>query len=303
MLKKTLSCFILLTFCFSLVWGTFADESTIQDNLVDSEDFTNIDLPRVPFEEYTAEQSEADKKELQELKEKSDTLNKQLSENYSEDLKKQYLDVYAEYLEKSDEIEHAKAKAEWRVFQYTDNSDINPFSRWPINQNNFIDYLKAWDIITIQYLPGNSDEWKFWEEYRAFLKYWSHSVLYIWNWEIISIEWKKQKVNIYNAKSYFRSKRYTINQIAISKINLSDRERINLVRYVKNFRWAPYVPLSLLPWLKYSTKAFYCSSLIWRAHYSSWARRDLDPNSWSKVDIIFPFELINTADEKIFVKF
>ena len=62
-----------------------------------------------------------------------------------------------------------------------------------------------------------------------------------------------------------------------------------------------YPPLQAIPVTKYSTFFYYCSSLAWRAFYNFWF--DLDPNSWSSVDIIFPEEFLTTYDNLYYINF
>lgn len=208
---------------------------------------------------------------------------------------------YADELHKLTEMNFELAKLEWRVYDFREEN-INWIIPLSWDKWWFINELKPWDIITIKYKPWFSDNGKFWEVYRYMLKYWSHSVLYIWNWRIIWAEGPNEKSKIMDARSYFRNKSYSINVLAVTRKNISNDIRKELVNFAyRNLLNVPYPSINILPYTKYSMNTYYCSSLAWRAFYNFWI--DLDPNSWSSVDIIFPEEFLTTYDNLYYINF
>lgn len=80
-------------------------------------------------------------------------------------------------------------------------------------------------------------------------------------------------------------------KIIIVKMNLSKNEKKEMEEYINNnLLNKPYPYKFFAPFTKNSMKTFYCSSLVWRAHISSWKYVDLEylEGDW----IIWPIELV-----------
>lgn len=81
----------------------------------------------------------------------------------------------------------------------------------------------------------------------------------------------------------------TADQIIIISMGLSPAEWESLSNYVvQNLLWKPYPTWHEFHRSKRWMHKFYCSSLVWRAHYSSGKHLNLDDNG---KDIAFPVEL------------
>lgn len=226
--------------------------------------------------------------------------------NYSS-WKNEILEEYWEALNNFVDLEYKLAELEWNVYDYNSNNintddvdNYTTFSRY--TNNNFFDKLEVWDIISLS-TKYESAEDKFWQHFITIVKTWTHSVIYIWNWKIISADWPKSLSRVYDVKEYFKNKHKDLHRIVITRVKLTDKEKENLRLYSRRLINRPYPSVLWINLIKYSTIEFYCSSLAWRAHYSSWKKIDLDPNSWGSIDIIFPQEFMLTAEEKFFIKF
>ncbi len=91
----------------------------------------------------------------------------------------------------------------------------------------------------------------------------------------------------------------SIEEIILVKRWLFDEQREELVRYAKNnLLNKPYPERTKIPWAKKDTHQFYCTSLIWRAHKSSGEYIDLDGDTSTVFDIVYPLDL--TRNPQIF---
>lgn len=79
-------------------------------------------------------------------------------------------------------------------------------------------------------------------------------------------------------------------KIIIVKMNLNSNQKNAISEYIENnLIWKPYPFKYFAPFTKNSMSTFYCSSLVWRAHISSWKYVDLE--YIESDNIIWPVEL------------
>lgn len=79
-------------------------------------------------------------------------------------------------------------------------------------------------------------------------------------------------------------------QIILVKPPLTSFQKNNIRTYIaNNLLNKPYANVFNG---KYDTTKYYCTSLIWRAHISSWAYQNLDGDTSTFLDIVYPLDLI-----------
>lgn len=196
-------------------------------------------------------------------------------------------------INKLSEVDYKLAELEWKVY----NNNDNLYRSYSSNNLNFINILEPWDIITIKYKP--------WHRSKTFEKLigdWWHTMIVLNKDEFVEAPWWKDFSRKVNIKRYFSDTEKTkkIDQIAISRVNMTKKYKDDIVKYIeKNLIWKPYPRFMDLPDSKYTTLMLYCSSLVWNAHFNSWKRIDLDPNSWKFPDIIFPYEIVLFSNARL----
>ena len=167
-------------------------------------------------------------------------------------------------------------KLDWKVYYseknlFTNKSSINWY-------NNF----ETWDILLFNYWTPPFHSVFSWRWTHAAIIYDQNNIVEApWHWDI-SV---KRDLN-----DYFYEKAGSIKEIMVVKVW---RLYSHLKEYIKSYIdkkliWKPYPWLHQLAFSKYSMSTFYCSSLVWRAHASSWRFVDLDDN---RDNFVWPSEL------------
>lgn len=85
---------------------------------------------------------------------------------------------------------------------------------------------------------------------------------------------KSRKINL---NDYLKENSHNFKKVFIIDMKLSNYQKNNLKNYINNnLVWKPYPQPYNLHSSKYSMNTFYCSSLVWRWHLSSWRYVNLD---------------------------
>lgn len=146
--------------------------------------------------------------------------------------------------------------------------------------------LETWDILVFKY--------KYPPYHCYFSNGWCHSALVSWNYWIEAVRyWINSRKK--DLSYFFNNYPLELEKIIIIKMGLYTWQQYGLEQYVnQNLIWKPYPSNSQLPFSKYSMNKFYCSSLVWRAHYSSGKFTNLDEATSSS--IVHPIELITSVN-------
>ncbi|MBF0913349.1 hypothetical protein HXK64_00005 [Candidatus Gracilibacteria bacterium] len=85
-------------------------------------------------------------------------------------------------------------------------------------------------------------------------------------------------------------------KIAVAKMGLSKDEKNDMLNYIPRLLNKPYSGSSISTFMSRSVKEsmekFYCSSLVWRAHYSSGRYMDVDGDPYFPFDGVLPREIL-----------
>lgn len=142
--------------------------------------------------------------------------------------------------------------------------------------------IDTWDYIVFHY------KWsRYWNPFNK----WNHVVIVNWDYLVEAISPWKNSRKILLSEFFSSDRMKDFDKMIIVNMNLSDKEKENIWKYIdNNLLWKPYPSKYFTPFTKYSMSTFYCSSLVWRAHMSSWKYVDLDDVSYDH--IVWPVELV-----------
>lgn len=219
------------------------------------------------------------RKEIEVLKEEKNIFyekNKYFIDNWNEKIIKEYYEFDNKI------IDLLKKENSWKNIYET-----RALIRWH-------DMLETWDILVFKY--KNPPEW--WD--RKWVWWWIHTVTVYDRNTFVEAPWVWQKSRKIWRISFLDQKIHS--EVAIIKMWLTEKEKESFKEYIDSNLLNKDYPISKWDWkiyvyrvftsksFKYSMSKFYCSSLVWRAHYSNWKKIDLDwdtSNDW-----ILPIELL-----------
>lgn len=119
---------------------------------------------------------------------------------------------------------------------------------------------------------------------------WEHSAI-VYDTNIVEAVNYWQNSRKISLQQFFEIYSSQIDRMIIIKMNLNNSQKTTIKNYIDTkLLWKPYPSNIALLNSKYSMSTFYCSSLVWRAHYNSWRFVDLDEKTTPT--IVYPIELI-----------
>ncbi len=169
----------------------------------------------------------------------------------------------------------------WNSINYKDLIENSSKLKNKVSQSNGVT-LETWDIIVINF--KNKPWWSFFSNWRehTWIVYDTDIVEAVRYWE------NSRKISLENFFDIYTDQ---IDKMIIIKMDLNDIQKILIKNSIDNSLLnKPYPSNSNILSSKYSMDTFYCSSLVWRAHYTSGSFVDLDEkySPW----MVFPIELV-----------
>ena len=222
----------------------------------------------------------------QNLKEEKQSFYEE-NKNLIEKLDDKSLNKLAEFDNKIIDLDIEIAKKEWRV-EYIWKSNYRARC-YVCNNYKWYDTLDTWDILL--FYRKKPREW--WED-KPWVWWWYHAALVYNNKYVFEAPW----IN-YNSK-YTKIEnlieKWWYDKIAVAKMWLSKDEKNDMLNYIPRLLNKPYSWSSISTFMSRSVKEsmekFYCSSLVWRAHYSSWRYMDVDGDPYFPFDGVLPREIL-----------
>ena len=224
--------------------------------------------------------------EIENLKEEKQSFYEE-NKNLIEKLDDKSLNKLAEFDNKIIDLDIEIAKKEWRV-EYICKSNYGA-RRYVCTNYKWYDSLHTWDILL--FYRKKPREW--WED-KPWVWWWYHAALVYNNKYVFEATW----IN-YNSK-YTKIEnlieKWWYDKIAVAKMWLSKDEKNDMLNYIPRLLNKPYSWSSISTFMSRSVKEsmekFYCSSLVWRAHYSSWRYMDVDGDPYFPFDGVLPREIL-----------
>ena len=224
--------------------------------------------------------------EIENLKEEKQSFYEE-NKNLIEKLDDKSLNKLAEFDNKIIDLDIEIAKKEWRV-EYIWKSNYGARC-YVCNNYKWYDSLDTWDILL--FYRKKPREW--WED-KPWVWWWYHAALVYNNKYVFEAPW----IN-YNSK-YTKIEnlieKWWYDKIAVAKMWLSKDEKNDMLNYILRLLNKPYSWSSISTFMSRSVKEsmekFYCSSLVWRAHYSSWRYMDVDGDPYFPFDGVLPREIL-----------
>lgn len=224
--------------------------------------------------------------EIENLKEEKQSFYEE-NKNLIEKLDDKSLNKLAEFDNKIIDLDIEIAKKEWRV-EYIWKSNYRARC-YVCNNYKWYDTLDTWDILL--FYRKKPREW--WED-KPWVWWWYHAALVYNNKYVFEAPW----IN-YNSK-YTKIEnlieKWWYDKIAVAKMWLSKDEKNDMLNYIPRLLNKPYSWSSISTFMSRSVKEsmekFYCSSLVWRAHYSSWRYMDVDGDPYFPFDGVLPREIL-----------
>jgi len=170
----------------------------------------------------------------------------------------------------------------WNFINYNELIKNNNSTSLNYIESNWVT-LEAWDILVMNF--KNKPWWSY------FSNWWEHAAIVYDDNNVVEAVTYWQNSRKISLQQFFEVYPSQIDRMIIIKMNLSSSQKTTLKNYIDTkLLWKPYPSNLSLPNSKYSMNTFYCSSLVWRAHYNSWRFLDLDEKTTQS--IVYPIELI-----------
>ena len=132
---------------------------------------------------------------------------------------------------------------------------------------------------------------------------WKHAFMFIGKdkngkWYVIEARGPRKKSWITSWESWKNNYSYSnLSQAMLVNMSLDTTKQQELINYANKYLKNKSYPNEYwLPFSKESMSTFYCSSLVWRAHKSSGASVDLDGDTNTTYNIVYPHDLILYSD-------
>lgn len=184
-----------------------------------------------------------------------------------------------EFLNISDNVKTIYPLYSFRAYD-TCSSNVVYIEGWCTQWYNT---LETWDIIVVK--SSNPSWWS--NNHKVW--WWDHAFMIYDNNYILEIKWfwyKSSKYKISDLESRIKNNDYK--EIALVRMWLTNSEKNDMKSYInKKLLNKPYLfPSPSNSW------AYYCSSLVWKAHKYSGKKIDLD-DDWK---IVYPIDLITSSN-------